>query len=100
MEAIGEHLNGSRKVAMIPFAGVTLDWDHYAELVTDALTPLGVEVIPVHQDPTAIAHSDAVITGGGNTFQLVKEMQVAATETWFSKNWVMGEDCEQCLCGC
>jgi dipeptidase E len=74
LPAIAEHLNGCRKVAMIPFAGVTLDWDDYGKAVDDALCSLGIELMPVHDDPTAILHCDAVITGGGNTFQLVHEM--------------------------
>jgi dipeptidase E len=74
LPAIAEHLNGCRSVAMIPFAGVTLDWDDYGAAVADALSSLGIELMPVHQDPTAIAHSEAVIVGGGNTFQLASEM--------------------------
>jgi dipeptidase E len=74
LPALAEHLNGSRRVAMVPFAGVMLAWDDYVEMLSDALCSLGIELISVHQDPTAIAHCDAVIVGGGNTFNLVHEM--------------------------
>lgn len=74
LPALAEHLNGCRRLAMIPFAGVTLDWDDYATALIDNLVPLGVEVIPVHKDPTAIAHCDAIVVGGGNTFQLYAQM--------------------------
>ena len=77
-DALAAHLQGVRRVAFVPYAGVGLPWDAYTERVRDALAPLGVEVAGVHEgeDPVGTVRSaDAVAVGGGNTFHLLAAMQ-------------------------
>ena len=69
--------SGVRRVFFVPFAGVTKPWDEYTEAVREVFGALGYEVIGAHEpdDPVAaLADSDAVAVGGGNTFQLLAEM--------------------------
>jgi len=76
-EWIAGALGDARRVAFVPFAGVTLNWDEYADRVEEALEPLGVQVTPVHRAedaPAAVAAADAVLVGGGNTFVLLREL--------------------------
>lgn len=75
---IREALGGARRVAFVPYAGVTVSWDAYAARVREALRPLDLELVSVHEagDPAgAVAGADAVAVGGGNTFHLLREMQ-------------------------
>lgn len=75
LDAIREVLAGRRRLLFIPFAGVTLDWDDYTRNVREALAGLDVEIESVHQarNPIeAVASADAIVVGGGNTFQLLK----------------------------
>ncbi|HEU4700611.1 MAG TPA: dipeptidase PepE [Gemmatimonadales bacterium] len=67
---------GVRRVAFVPFAGVRLGWDAYTFRVQEALAPLGLEVVPVVGAGGAgvLAECEAVLVGGGNTFQLVAEL--------------------------
>lgn len=67
---------GVRRLAFVPYAGVTIGHDEYAARVQSALGPLGVEVASVHTgDPVEIvASADAVAVGGGNTFRLVERL--------------------------
>lgn len=69
--------DGARNIAFVPFAGVTIAWDDYADRVSAALEPLGYAIDPVHRatDPVeSIKRCDAVMVGGGNTFQLLNEL--------------------------
>jgi dipeptidase E len=66
-----------RRVFFVPFAGVTIPWDEYAGRVREVFGALGTEVVAAHeeQDPVAaLATSDAVAVGGGNTFQLLAQL--------------------------
>lgn len=66
-----------KEIAFIPFAAVTLSFDAYADLVGQALEPLGYRVTSVHnaEDKKALIHkSHAIIVGGGNTFALLARM--------------------------
>lgn len=77
---------GVRRVAFVPFAGVRLGWDAYAFRVQEALGHLGLEVRPVATSPAAepeaaaraataaLEGCDAVLVGGGNTFQLLAQL--------------------------
>lgn len=67
---------GVHRVAFVPFAGVRLGADAYAFRVQEALAPLGLEVRPVAGAGAAaeLERCDAVLVGGGNTFQLVAEL--------------------------
>lgn len=76
--ALAAHLEGVREVAFVPYAGVTVAWDAYAERVAAALAPLGIRVRGVHtaDDPAALVRDAAAIAvGGGNTFHLLAELQ-------------------------
>lgn len=63
-----------KKIAFVPFAGVTVGWDDYTRKVSDVFEKLGYEIISVHSgDPKSIIKSaDAIAVGGGNTFNLLK----------------------------
>ncbi len=71
---------GSRKKALFfAFAGVTVGWSAYLAMVQEALDPIGFELTGAHDCtdlPHAIAHSDLLLVGGGNTFRLLHEMRV------------------------
>ncbi|MFH1851132.1 MAG: dipeptidase PepE [Candidatus Neomarinimicrobiota bacterium] len=77
-EAIKAFLGPRRlKLAFVPYAGVTLDWDKYTRMVTERMAAMGHETTPVHSvaDPSAVIRSaDAVVVGGGNTFHLLNEL--------------------------
>lgn len=74
---IAGHFQGVRKLAFVPYAGIMLDWDTYTSRVSDALQPLGIEVTGVHQGASprdVLQDAEAVAVGGGNTFQLLREL--------------------------
>lgn len=63
------------KCLFIPYAGVTVSFDDYAKKVTDRFREIGHEIdsIHLHKDPVkAVNEAEAIIVGGGNTFQLLK----------------------------
>ena len=65
------------RIAFVPFAGVSVGWDDYAAKAADALRPLGYAVEAVHRaaDPLeTVLGADAILVGGGNTFQLLNEL--------------------------
>ena len=77
-DALAAHLDGVRRVAFVPYAGVGISWDDYTARVREALAPLGVAVAGVHEseDPVAAVRSaDALAVGGGNTFHLLATLQ-------------------------
>jgi dipeptidase E len=70
--------NKIRKVMFVPYAAVTFSYDEYQEKVQNRFSEFDVEVDSVHryENPAkAIAKSQAIVVGGGNTFHLVKNMQ-------------------------
>ena len=65
-------------VTFVPFAAVTLDWDEYYEKVRGRFTGLGYRCESVHQaaEPGEMLNkAEAIVVGGGNTFQLLKQLQ-------------------------
>jgi dipeptidase E len=69
--------DGARTIAFVPYAGVTVGWDAYAEKFAGAMAPLGYRVLAVHReaDPAAaVRAADAIAVGGGNTFHLLREL--------------------------
>jgi dipeptidase E len=77
-DALAAHLDGARRVAFVPYAGVGVSWDDYAARVREALAPLGVAVdaVHAHDDPAAaVRDAEAVAVGGGNTFHLLATLQ-------------------------
>jgi dipeptidase E len=78
LPALGSFVGKRRQALFFPFAGVTVAWDAYLSMVQNALDPLGLELTGAHQCtdlPAAIAQSELLLVGGGNTFQLLHEMR-------------------------
>lgn len=76
-EHLREFLGAGKRIAFVPYAAVTTSLADYAKLVQDALGPLGHEVFSLHteQDKVkALATAEAVLVGGGNTFQLLRTL--------------------------
>lgn len=71
MDAIAEIVGTRRRAWFVPFAGVTVDWDAYAENVRTALAPLGLTIAAAHEGGQ-LEDSDVVMVGGGNTFHLLR----------------------------
>ena len=74
---LASFLGGRSRAAFLPFAGVTVDWDDYTAMVSERLARLGCAVEGLHRaaDPAAaLAAADVVIVGGGNSFNLLKEL--------------------------
>jgi dipeptidase E len=66
---------GRARVAFVPFASVSLDYAAYRDRVAEVLAPIGVGLQSVAEsdDPAGtIRNADAVLVGGGNSFQLLK----------------------------
>jgi len=62
----------------IPFAGVTLSFDDYEAKVRERFAEVGHTVSSIHHsaDPVrSVREADAIVVGGGNTFQLIKLIQ-------------------------
>lgn len=67
---------GTRQVLFVPYAGS--DPDGYTDAMQQVLARLSIEVIGAHRtaDPVAaLARADAVFTGGGNAFRLLRSVQ-------------------------
>jgi len=66
------------RALFIPYAAVTFSFDAYEEKVRQRFSEIGHEVESTHhyQDPIqAVKAAEAVVIGGGNTWQLLKMMQ-------------------------
>lgn len=62
----------------IPYAGVTFTFDEYVERVNNRFAEIGHKVTGIHTYENkieAIENAEAIIVGGGNTWQLVKMLQ-------------------------
>ena len=78
LAAIRETLAGAKKVLLIPYASVTLEWAFTENNVRDALASLGIEVTSIHhfKDPArALFEADAIMVNGGNTFNLLHQLR-------------------------
>lgn len=76
-EWLAEAFQGCRTIAFVPYAVVTKPYDEYAARVREAFVGLPHEVRSVHEadEPSrCVAQCDAVLVGGGNTFQLLRRM--------------------------
>jgi len=68
---------GVKRVAFVPYAGVTIDWDAYTTMVSERFHEMGYDMSSVHDatDPVAaINRAEAIAVGGGNTFNLLETM--------------------------
>jgi dipeptidase E len=71
---------GGGTIFFVPFASVVRTFDEYAAKVRERFGPLGYSVQSAHETVdavAAVASADAVVTGGGNTFQLLRRMYEA-----------------------
>ena len=62
----------------IPYAAVTFSFDEYEEKVNNRLAEVGHKVTGIHRydNPLeAVEQAEAIVVGGGNTWQLVKMLQ-------------------------
>lgn len=76
--ALVQDQDATAPAIFVPFAGVTRDWDAYTRLVNDALAPIGVTLEALHQarDPfAAVESARLIVVGGGNTFNLLRELR-------------------------
>lgn len=67
-----------KKTLFIPYAGVTFSFDAYTAKVQERFDEIGYVVDPIHlhDDPVkAIEGAEAIVVGGGNTWQLAKMLQ-------------------------
>ncbi|MCH2180515.1 MAG: dipeptidase PepE, partial [Mariniblastus sp.] len=74
-DRIAEHFSGCQELTFIPYA--LADHEKYESVVQEALEPLGIQVRSIHHaaDPIlAIESAQAIFTGGGNTFRLLKTL--------------------------
>lgn len=73
LTATSQNLN----VVFVPFAGVTISYDAYTDMVKTALTDLPLNIYGLHtfEDPIdAINNADVIMVGGGNTFELLNQL--------------------------
>ncbi len=68
---------GNRKITglFIPYAGVTVSFDDYTRKVQSRFREIGHDIRSIHEfnDPRkAVNDAEAIIVGGGNTFNLIK----------------------------
>ncbi len=74
-EFLGEH---PVKALFIPYAAVTFSFDDYEKKVREKFSGIGHDIDSIHhyRDPVqAVREADALVVGGGNTWQLLKMMQ-------------------------
>jgi dipeptidase E len=70
---------GVKKILFIPYAGVTVDWNDYEAKVQAVFTTLGLELTSIHHQNDvlkAVDKADSIAVGGGNTFQLLRMIQI------------------------
>ncbi len=70
--------NKATNAIFIPYAAVTFSFDEYEERVNTRFSEIGHHVTGIHRfiNPVeAIENADAIVVGGGNTWQLVKMLQ-------------------------
>jgi len=68
----------SIKALFIPYAGVTLSWDNYETKVKERFNQVGHDIISIHhfENPIkAIEEAEAIVVGGGNTWQLLQKVR-------------------------
>ena len=69
--------NGAGKnILFVPYAAVSLPWDLYESKVSEALSELVIKSIHKESNlSSAIESADGIIIGGGNSFNLLNELQ-------------------------
>jgi dipeptidase E len=72
---LNQHLSNIKELLFIPFAGVSVSWDDYTTKVQHALPDF--QVFGIHECSNAhqaLEHAQAILVGGGNTFNLLNEL--------------------------
>ena len=72
---LNQHLPNIKELLFIPFAAVSVSWDDYTTKVQHALP--GFKVKGIHQFSQArqaLEKAQAILVGGGNTFNLLNEL--------------------------
>jgi len=67
-----------KRVLFVPYAGVTISFDDYSRNVSQALATIGYEIVSIHNivvPDQGFTDFDAIVVGGGNTFQLAATLQ-------------------------
>ncbi|MBK8612320.1 MAG: dipeptidase PepE [Flavobacteriales bacterium] len=77
-QAITDFLGAEqRRIAFVPFAAVSFSMDEYTRMVQGAFAEMGHELFSLHTEPDkvkALETADAVVVGGGNSFQLLRTL--------------------------
>lgn len=63
------------KALFIPYAAVTFSFDEYERKVSERFREVGHEIVSIHhfnQPAEAVNNAEAIVVGGGNTWQLLK----------------------------
>jgi dipeptidase E len=66
--------SGVGSVLFVPFAGVTVPWQAYADRVRATFAGMDYRLTSVHETThqvTAVRDAEAIVVGGGNTFHLL-----------------------------
>lgn len=72
---IDQHLLEIKEMVFIPFAGVSISWDDYTTKVQNALPNYHIKGIhQFHDAQEAINNAQAIMVGGGNTFNLLNQL--------------------------
>ncbi len=75
-QQIADFLGSSpRECLFLPYAAVTFSFDDYEKKVRERFEEVGHRITSIHHanDPaSAVRSADAIVVGGGNTFQLIK----------------------------
>ncbi len=75
---INNFLGEIKTILFIPYAAVTFSYDIYAEKVQERLGEFNIKVTSIHQCADklkAVQEAEAIVIGGGNTWQLLKSLQ-------------------------
>jgi dipeptidase E len=68
----------SLNAIFVPFAAVTFSFDEYEQKVRERFSEMGHRIVSIHKTNSmvdAINAAEAIIIGGGNTFQLLRMLQ-------------------------
>ena len=69
--------NGVKQIVFIPFAAVTFGYDEYENKVINGLANKNIKIRSIHHfedQQKAINEADAIMVGGGNSFQLLNKI--------------------------
>jgi len=76
-QEIASFLGNKSNIVFIPYAAVTFGYDVYEEKVNRRFRDIGLRVMSIHRFANAaeaVANADAIVVGGGNTWNLVRQL--------------------------